>query len=194
MSEQVVVFRYQPGAVVGGYSFSIKNNIITLPGHVEKLENAVAREAIQFEATKARSFYVNEVKRLKASGAKINAVLLKREAIIKAKAEARIKYANILGEVENAYSTPLQAARVVTADVKGNNPNSSNEQANRFIIICPEYLATRTLNEKEDLTTNQMRLITTLSESIGNETTYVILMRSTKDPFAIIESCITGKN
>lgn len=101
-----IKFQYQTGVVTGGYSFSAYNNIITLSGYVEKLENAKIREAIQYEAKTARSFYVDEVNRLKANGEKVNSFIVKQEATRKAKDIAQTKYAEIWSEVEDVYKNP----------------------------------------------------------------------------------------
>jgi len=106
MSSRSIKFHYKAGAVIGGYSFSAYDNIITLPRYVEKLDNAKIREAIQYEAKTARSFYIEEVNRLKANGEKINSFLVKREATRKAKDKAQAKYAEIWSEVEDIYKTP----------------------------------------------------------------------------------------
>jgi len=191
MSEQAVVFQYQPGTVVGGYSFSIKNNIITLPGHVERLENAVAREAIQFEATKARSFYVNEVKRLKASGVKVNSVLAKREAITQAREETRTKYSDIWGEVENARKVPFHAPKVVTADVQNTNSHTSTVQAPCLIVICTGNLNQQTKEEAGKFAMNHNRLVMAQTETLSNVPYCIIYTHSSKEALSVIEKCLS---
>ena len=101
MTEQVR-FQYQKGIVTGGYSFSVGNNIITLPAYVEDIANARVREAIQHEAEKARRYYIEEVNRLKMLGEKVSTFYAKREATMKAIEETRAKYADIWDEVETA--------------------------------------------------------------------------------------------
>ena len=106
MSPISIKFQYQEGVVKCGYSFSAYNNVIMLPEYVEKLENTKIREAIQYEAKTARSFYVDEVNRLKAKGEKVSSFIAKREAIRKAKDMAQTKYAEIWSEVEDIYNNP----------------------------------------------------------------------------------------
>ncbi len=107
MTEQQVRFQYQEGIVSGGYSFSAYNNVITLPKFVEKLESEKVREAIQYEALTARSIYVDEVTRLRASGEKINSVLIKGKASKKARDKAKEKYAEIWSDIENVQRNSL---------------------------------------------------------------------------------------
>ena len=110
MSEQTIKYQYQVGVITGGYSFSANNNIITLSGYVEELENAKVREAIQFEAQKARTYYVEKVNRIKAAGGKVNNFLTKYEAVKRAKEDAKAMYADVWDEVEainKTHDTPI---------------------------------------------------------------------------------------
>lgn len=102
MLEQSVKFKYKANAVTGEYSFSALDNVITLPEYVAKLENPRVREAIKYEAEKARSYYINEVKELKTSKVKVNNFRTKREAVKRAREEAQQKYFDIWDEVEAA--------------------------------------------------------------------------------------------
>ena len=124
MSEKPIKFQYQAGIVTGGYSFSAYDNIITLSEYVEKLENVKIREAIQYEAKTARTFYVEEINRLKANGEKINSYNVKRDATIKAKDKAQAKYAEIWSEVEDTYkSSHSLSISVTTNSAKRNKSN-----------------------------------------------------------------------
>jgi hypothetical protein len=101
MLEQSVKFQYQAGIVTGGYSFSAYNNIITLSGYVETLDNARVREAIHYEAEKARTYYVETVNKLKLCGEKVSTFYVKRDAIQRARKEAQSKYMDVWNEVES---------------------------------------------------------------------------------------------
>jgi len=106
MSRESVKFQYHTGIVVGNYSFSANNDIITLSGYVEKLEDDRIREAIKFEAITARAFYVDELNRRKLMGDRINSSNIKSEATRRAKVEAKDKYFDIWDMVENIYKIP----------------------------------------------------------------------------------------
>lgn len=121
MLKQPIKFQYKAGIIIDGYSFSAYNNTITLSGYIEKLDNAKIREAILYEAETARSFYVEEVNRLKASGRKINSYLVKREAISKAKNKTQAKYAEIWSEVVDTYKTPPLSVEPSTSNMEGGN-------------------------------------------------------------------------
>lgn len=130
MTDQPIKFQYQEGIVSGGYSFSAYNNIITLSGFVESLDEKI-REAIQYEAITARSLYVDEVKRLRASGEKVNSVLIKRDATRAARERAHIKYSEVWSEVEAIYkSTPLFSVGIPTDHTEIGKP----EIAHLFIV------------------------------------------------------------
>jgi len=45
MSEQSIIFRYRKCIVAGDYSFSAKNNIITLSGYIERIDNVIHRKS-----------------------------------------------------------------------------------------------------------------------------------------------------
>ena len=137
MSEQSIKFQYQKGEVVGGYSFSAYNNVITLPKYVQKLENLKIREAIQYEAKTARSLYIEEVTRLKAKGKKINSSIVKREATKKAKDKAQTKYAEIWSEVEDTYNSPppLYGA-IPTSTIESTKPNIIHIKDVGILIIA----------------------------------------------------------
>lgn len=106
MLGQPVELRYQGNAITGGYSFSALNNTIILPEYVEQLENPKIREAIQYEAEKARHYYIAEVNRLKTIGeSKVNTFLTKREAVKKAKTEAQMMYGDVWQEIETILKT-----------------------------------------------------------------------------------------
>ena len=107
MSKQVKKYQYKKGVVQGGYSFSVHNDVIILSEYVGKLEDDRVREAILFEAERARHHYVTEVKRLKTLGKKVNTYLIKQEATKIAKAEARTKFADVWDKVERIYETSL---------------------------------------------------------------------------------------
>jgi hypothetical protein len=134
MSEQSVIFRYRKGIVAGDYSFSAKNNIITLSGYIERIDNPAIREAIQYEAKKARSFYIEEVNRLKEIGEKVRTCRVKYEAVQKAKEEAYTKYGDIWGEVEHIYKSPPQITAEAT-DKPNNNPCSTDEFTGLLMAI-----------------------------------------------------------
>jgi len=123
MTEPSIKFQYQDGIVSGGYSFSAYSNIIILSGFVEKLENEKIREAMQYEALTARSLYVEEVKRLRAKGEKINSSLIKREATRAAREKAQVKYAEVWSEIEEIYqSIPLLSVGPPTEHTETGKP------------------------------------------------------------------------
>ena len=103
MSERTVRFQYRAGIVTGGYSFSLHNNVIILSAYVEKLTDDMVREAIHFEAERARHHYVTEVNRLKTLGETVNTFIVKHEASQQARAEAQAKYPAVWDEVEITY-------------------------------------------------------------------------------------------
>jgi hypothetical protein len=138
MSERPIKFKYQKGIVTGGYSFSVKNNIITLSEYVEKLDPAI-REAIQYEAKTARSFYIDEVNRLKANGEKVRTCRIKYEAVKRAKEEAEGKYADIWCDVEDIYnSQPLLSEETTTGNAESNNPNIIIQKGVKFIVVAAD--------------------------------------------------------
>ena len=136
MSEQSIKFQYQNGEVTGGYSFSAYSNVITLPKYVQKLENTKIREAIQYEAKTAHSFYIEEVARLRNRGEKINSSLVKRDATRKAKDMAQTKYAEIWSEVEGVYNLPPVYESIPISTIESSNPNIVHIKGVGFLVIA----------------------------------------------------------
>jgi hypothetical protein len=146
MPEQPIKFQYQEGVVTGGYSFSAQSNIIKLSGYVQKLENRRVCEAIQYEAQKARFYYVEEVKRVKAAGGKVNNVLTKYEAVKKAKEDTRALYADVWSEVEDTYKITMFSSMGSTADNQERNKSAVVHLKNAELILVvagPDSLSKR---------------------------------------------------
>ena len=135
MSDSRIKFKYQAGIVTGNYAFSINSNTITLSGYVEKLENARIREAMEFEAMAARSYYVNEVNRLKASGERVSKYHIKCDATIKAQEQAKAHYADVWSEVETTYKNPpLMSVSTLTENAESNKLNLFRIQGVPFYV------------------------------------------------------------
>ena len=133
MSEQPITFKYKKGLIEGGYSFTIRSNVITLPEYIERLENPGIQEALQYEAQKAHYHYVNEVNRQKKYGEKVNSFIAKQDATKRAKDEARIKYEDIWQEVEDAQ----KAARIYAIpNHDAPHDNAINNQTNTKFIVA----------------------------------------------------------
>jgi len=136
MSERPIKFKYQKGLIVGGYSFSAYDNIITFSEYVQQLENEKIREAIQYEAKTAHSFYIYEVKRLKANGEMVKTSRVKYEAIKRAKEDAKIKYADIWDDVEDTYKHPPPlSVEIITHNAENDNPNIILQKGVNFIVV-----------------------------------------------------------
>lgn len=104
MSEQIR-FQYRKGIVPQGYSFSAKNNVIILSEYVENIANARVREAILYEAERARQLYVEEINNLRSIGEDVNTHDVKRDASMKARFEAQAKFSDVWDEVESTHQT-----------------------------------------------------------------------------------------
>jgi len=128
MHETPVKIQYKSGYIQGGYSFSIKNNIIFLPDYVKNLENERVLVAVQYVAIRARHHYVAEVSRLKASGEIVNTFYIKQDAGNKAKDEVQVKFSDVWDEVERTYKIleRLKPSAKITTTISHKEPESGN--------------------------------------------------------------------
>ena len=128
---------------MGDYAFSSQNNAIVLSAYIKSLENARIREAIHFEAERARIRYISEVKKLKAAGIKINTGHTKSKAVKKAQSEARSEFFDILGEVgevkkaSRTYKAPQsEETKILQGDPeKENSAHCQNKEITLLISI-----------------------------------------------------------
>lgn len=86
-----VTFKYQEGAVAGGYSFSANSTEIMMGNYVESQPENI-QEVLKHEATQARQNYIDAVKAKKDAGEKVNPLTVKREAVQKAQEETKAKF------------------------------------------------------------------------------------------------------
>ena len=170
MFEQTIKFQYKKGIVVGDYSFSAKNNIIILSGYIERLENNRVREAIKYEAQIARSFYVDEVNRLKSEGEKVNTFYVKSVATKIAKEEVRIKFSDIWDEIEitrnlsKALITSSQSSVSKTSEELADNNFLRYKNIELLVIMLGSDNTTQSIASETD----PKRLIDTLNAIFKN--------------------------
>ena len=138
MSEQPIKFQYQTGIAIWGYAFSASNNSITLSDYVGKLENARIREAIQYEAQRARYYYVEAVNRIKTAGGSVNNFRTKSEAVKRAKEDAHTLYADVWSEAENTYRNPPQASTAAPQCDSADISLCYSDDTKRYLVTVSE--------------------------------------------------------
>lgn len=135
MSE--VTFKFQEGAVSGGYAFSANSTEITMGNYVES-QPAEIQEVLKFEATQARQNYIDTIAAKKAAGEKANPLTIKREAVQKAKEQTKEKFG------EDLYG---QATKVADEHKNGRlavSGKSSKASSRKEKAIAPTKVAPKT--------------------------------------------------